>query len=719
MPRGSLIQTAFTSGVLDPLLEGRTDIKHYYEGVQQGDNVIMQIQGGFARRPGSVYHAEVDDPGRIEAFTFNTEQTYIVYFGDLEIKIFKDGVLQSTEVSPYSISEVFELGFTQSADTMIICHEDHQPRQLVRGSAHTDWTLSTITFTNIPLADFNDSDSPAKTEEIHTLTFSTSPAWSSGDYFRLKLADKAETEKIWWTDADSYSLLEKRIRNALAKVLIGYWEDLPDDEGDIRNLALMLKKRRGENVIRIQGLTGAGITVDASGYPDVTVTLDDGDADAYTELQPLSVTAADATMEITLTSALTATGVTRREDAFSADRGWPKYPVFFEGRLWLGGCKAIPQAVFGSVTNLYYDMGLGDSLDDEGIFIILDTDQANAVTGLVSGRRLHVMTTGGEYVFIESPVTPGTAFLPLQTDYGSLPIKPVILEGSAIFVHSRGKQVMEMTYGWQEDAFNTRSVSLLSQHLIKTPVDMAGLRGTSLEAANYLYIVNTDGTIAVMLSSKAQEVAAWAHWTTDGNYKSVAVAEEEVYVLVERTIQGSSVYYLEQSTTTALTDSAVLQTHSPAVSSLTGLDHLDDETVKVRGDGGVLLPDETVSAGAVTLSQSVSSVEVGINYIPTVETMVPNANFGQGASLSMEKRITRVDALLYKTRGLTVNNQVVPDRQTDVDPLDTAPPERNGMTTVRPAETNWSQLPTVTFTQTDPHPMTVLAAVMKVEANEV
>ena len=587
---------------------------------------------------------------------------------------------------------------------MIICHEDHQPRKLVRGTTHTDWTLSAITFTNIPLADFNDTSSPAKVAEVHTLTFADT--WTTFDSFKLKLADKWSTEEIYWTSSES--LLAARIRNEIKDILLGTWY--------VSGYPLGGRWKLKRKISRIQGLTGDGVTVDASAYPVVTVTLDDGDADAYTELSVVDVnTAGDGTV----TSALTSTGTTRREAAFSADRGWPKYPVFFEGRLWLGGCKAIPQAVFASVTNLYFDMGLGDSLDDEGIFVILDADQANAITGMVSGRKLQVMTTGGEYVFLESPITPATSFLPQQTDYGSLAIKPVTLEGSAIFVHSRGKQVMEMTYGWQEDAFVTRSVSLLSQHLINTPVDMAGLRGTSLEASNYLYVVNTDGTLAVMLSSKSQETAAWARWTTDGSYLSVAVAEEEGYTIVQRNI-GGPVYYLEQITPSALTDAAILQTYSPATTALTGLGHLEGETVKVRGDGGVLFPDETVSSGALTVEQAVETVEVGLNFTPLVETMVPNANFGDGAAVGHDKRISKIDVLLYQTRGLRVNGMVVPDRRTDVDPLDTPPPERNEIVTVRPASgSNWSKQPTVTFTQPDPHPMTVLSATMRVEANEV
>jgi len=711
MPRVSTIQTSFSSGALDPLLAGRTDVEHYYQGARQFVNVLPRIQGGFSRRPGSEHHATVDDPGRLEPFTFNTEQTYQVYFGDSEIKVFMDGVLQSTVVSPWPIANVFELGVTQSADTMVICHEDYQLRKLVRGTSHTSWTLSAIALTNIPLADYQDTSSPAKTEEIHTLTFSTSPVWQVGDYFHLKLADKWESERVYWT-ADT-ALLAERIRTAVVRMLTGNRTFYPDEAGN--NDYYGQTSSQTVSAARIQGLTGEGVSADASGYPAVTVTLDDADADAYTELAPVLI---DSVASGTLTSALTQAGSSRREPVFSATRGWPKYPAFFEGRLWFGGCKSKPQAVFASITNSYFDMGLGDSLDDEGIFILLDTDQVNAITGLIPGRKMQIMTTGGEHVIPDTPAVP-TSTAPQQTDYGSLPIKPASLEGSSIFAHARGKQLMEMTFYWQEDAYNTKSVSLLSQHLISTPVQIAAQKGTSLDTANYLFCVNDDGTMAVMLTSKSQELAAWAQWTTDGNFKSVCVVEDDVYAIVERTIGNATVYYLERFSTAVYTDAASVQTFGSETTAITDLSHLNGELVKVRGDGGVLYPDETVSGGAITLDEGVTSIEVGLNFIPIVETMPPGMSLGDGSSFAAEKRYTRIDALVHETRGLTINGQSIADRQLDVTLLDTPPPQRTGMVTARPGSNTWNQLPTVTFTQQDPHPMTVLAAVLRVEANQI
>jgi hypothetical protein len=375
--------------------------------------------------------------------------------------------------------------------------------------------------------------------------------------------------------------------------------------------------------------------------------------------------------------------------------------------------------VFASVTHDYFNMGLGDSLDDEGIFVVLDTNQVNAVTALIPGRKMQIMTTGGEHVFTEEPVTPATSFAPQQTDYGSLPVEPALLEGSVIFPHARGKQLMEMSFSWQQDAFTTGSISLLSQHIIQQPVQLAAQKGTSLDAANYLYVVNNDGTIANLLTSKSQEIAAWSKWTTDGSFRSVCVIEDETYVLVERVIDGSTVFYLEQLATNIYTDAAATGTNSPASVTVTGLSHLEGKDVKVRADDEVLLPTETVVSGSITTAQASTTYEVGLNYTAIVETMPPNINLGDGSSIAAESRFTWIRLLVDNTRGLQVNGQIIPDRQTDVDPLDTTPPARTGIVEARPASNNWQRLPTITITQSDPHPMTVLALISRVEANQI
>jgi len=154
MPRTLNLQTNFNSGILDPRLQARTDIKHYYQGAATATNMVTTPQGGMKRRPGMMFVDDLPGEARLAAFAFNVEQTYLIVFTNNKISIYKDDVKQADVVTTYTTSELFELQWTQSADTMIIVHEDHAPAKLVRGGSHTSWTLSNISLTNIPTYDF-------------------------------------------------------------------------------------------------------------------------------------------------------------------------------------------------------------------------------------------------------------------------------------------------------------------------------------------------------------------------------------------------------------------------------------------------------------------------------------------------------------------------------------------------------------------------------------
>lgn len=158
MPRLRTLQSSFTSGELDPRLAARSDARIYYSGAARMKNVLVLPAGGFRRRPGMQYVATVSDAdagARLIAFSFNTEQTYLLVFVATKIYVYRNDALVATVTgTPWSGAQVGEINWTQSADTLIVVHRDVQPHKLVRGASHSIWTLSAISFANIPSFDF-------------------------------------------------------------------------------------------------------------------------------------------------------------------------------------------------------------------------------------------------------------------------------------------------------------------------------------------------------------------------------------------------------------------------------------------------------------------------------------------------------------------------------------------------------------------------------------
>lgn len=644
MPRVINLQTSFNSGVLDPRLAARTDLKHFYQGAAEATNVVSTPQGGLTRRPGMMYVATIASEARLASFAFNVEQTYLMVFTNNNIAVYKDDVWQADIVTTYATAELFELQWTQSADTMIIVHKDHQPAKLVRGGDHVTWTLSNITFDKFPTYDYD--------EDYDAITFTVGTG--------------AET-----ADVAGSSVTVTAGSAIFASGDVGGW----------------FEGGKGDNY-------GKGRITAFTNTTHITIDVVDGWANATGN----SIVGTDAVLE---------------EPVWSTAKGWQKSVTFHEGRMWFGGSLSRPQTLWGSVTNDFYNFDYGTGLDDQGIDVTLDTDQVNAITAVFAGRHLQVFTTGGEFHLPDSPITPSKSAVKRQTVFGSSSVPPKSIDGATFYIDRTGKALREFLFAYTEDAYTSGTVSLLASHLLNAPVDMGALRGTSDDDANYMYLVNADGTVAVFNTLRAQEVGGWTKWVTDGTVESVAVVVEEVYFIVKRNINGVDVRFLEELNKNTYTDANVLQTLSPASATVSGLDHLDDEECRVRADAAVM-PNATPSGGSITLSRTATTVEVGLDFDTTVKTMPMNMDFQDGPTLTRNKRIVRVIADLYLSLGMYVNNSYMADRSLGSGILDDTPDPFTGIKEVYLL--GWDDLAQVTITQVDPVPMTIIGLAIEVEA---
>jgi len=201
LSRVTQYQSNFTVGELDPLLVGRVDIQQYASGLAKAENVVVLPQGGFERRPGSKFLLDIKSAGsqsgipsalnnentlsdiRLIPFQFSTTQSFMLLFERqsstvTRMYVFSQGV-QLTDISQvtsgsttfhYNYLEM-NLGtidfnrmyFTQSADTLILVHEDMSPKSIVRGATNNDWTFSTISLTSPKVAFSLSTTNPAAT----------------------------------------------------------------------------------------------------------------------------------------------------------------------------------------------------------------------------------------------------------------------------------------------------------------------------------------------------------------------------------------------------------------------------------------------------------------------------------------------------------------------------------------------------------------------------
>lgn len=193
MTRFVNIQTNFSTGELDPLLRARVDLQAYQNALEEATNVVVQPQGGIRRRPGTKYLVTLPNAGvdsaangvRLVPFEFSTSDSYMLCFTHNRMYVFKNGSqildLNGGTVDYLDTSSVGLTGarldticWTQSADTIIITHEDINPVKIVRGANDASWTASVLAF---------DSTSKfAYTITNYSPQFSLRPLGTSNDF---------------------------------------------------------------------------------------------------------------------------------------------------------------------------------------------------------------------------------------------------------------------------------------------------------------------------------------------------------------------------------------------------------------------------------------------------------------------------------------------------------------------------------------------------------
>lgn len=155
MPRVTNLQTNFTAGEISPKLYGRVDVSRYQNGVKLMRDTIPQVYGGAKRRDGSLFVHEVKTSAkatRLIPFIYNETTAYMLEFGDLYMRVYKDGALLGAPyeiVTPFTEAMLFDLDYTQGADTMFIFNEALEVRRL-RRFGDTSWTLDVAPFTETP-----------------------------------------------------------------------------------------------------------------------------------------------------------------------------------------------------------------------------------------------------------------------------------------------------------------------------------------------------------------------------------------------------------------------------------------------------------------------------------------------------------------------------------------------------------------------------------------
>ena len=819
MARVHPFQTNFTAGELTPKLAGQTDFKKYNNGVETLENMTVFPQGGTTRRSGTRFVCEVKDSSkavRLIPFEFNITQSYILEFGNLYIRFYKDNgqitesdktitgitaanpavvtsnshgysngdhiwissVVGMTELNgrrftvankttntfelsgvnssgytayssggvankvyeiatPYTDSQIFDLQFTQSADIMYLVHPSHEPEKLSR-TGHTAWTLADVDFQVGPFLDTNTTAT--------TLTTSATTV-GSGRTLTASASLFASTD-------------------------VGRLVKLGDGWGKI------------------------------TAYTSVTV------------------------VTWTITKAATGSGsITWSLGAWSDTTSFPQTVSFYEQRLVFAGSTDYPQTIWASQSGDYENFDVDDASASDAFIYTIAANRVNLIRWLSPARDLVVGTAGGEFRVgrpTGEPLKPDNVTITQQTTYGGHTTQAIQIGNAVMFVQRQKRKVREFAYRFEDDAYVAPDMTLLAEHITEGGIEDVDF---AQEPDAIYWAVRNDGTLLGMTYQREEDVIAWHRhilggrdtnctitvtdyaniivgskltltksdgtsvtftsetsggsapsetngWRPNTNNNTTAdniftainahadftvsnpaanivtvtetspngiglltitssddvrlavtsqtlakvksvstiseTSENQVWIVVERIVNGSTVKYVEYLDSTLDMDSGLSGTVTGATTTVTSLEHLEGETVQIVIDDAVY-PTQIVSNGAITISLTSSysskTIKVGLGYVSTLKTMKVEAGASAGTAQGRKKRYNEVLVRLLSTTGATINGDQLPFR-TSANAMDESITAITG--DKRVTNLGWDREGQITIQQNQPLPMTIL-----------
>jgi hypothetical protein len=589
----AILQRSFAGGEVAPALYGRADQTKFQTGLRACRNFFVQRFGGVANRPGTGWVCEVKDSTkrhRLLKFVFNADQTYILIFGDQNLRVIRDGAqLESAPSTPYELATPYveadlpDLNIVQSGDVVTICHPSYAPRQLAR-TGHTSWTLTAVAFSpqiSRPAAcTATAGGAGTKTFRYRITAISDDNGEESLPGVQAAVTITGATQAnpcVITAAAHGYANGD----DVLIEAVVG----MTELNGKVYRIA-----NKAANTFELQGIDATGYTAYGSGGTAKRVGVTLGSAATPTDAAPhvISWTAVTGAREYNIYKAsngiygyigtaestsfddinidpATAYTPPQESDVFTAAGDWPALATYFQERQGFASTDDEPERVWFSRTGAYTNFTTSSPIqDDDSISFQLAGRQVNEVRHMVEiGGKLVILTSGSE-ITIEGDtdgVLRPTAINPRVRGYNGAALQPppLVVTDSLLYIQARGTIARDLLLDG-DGIYKNRDLTIFAPHLFE---------GYTITAWDFAQIphsigwaVRSDGTMIGLTYLREHEVSGWhRHDTGDGDlFEDVAAVpegdEDAVYVIVKRTINGATKRYVERFATRRISDIA-------------------------------------------------------------------------------------------------------------------------------------------------------------------
>lgn len=708
MARAAFQKTSFNGGELSPLLDGRADLGKYANGCTVLENFLPTVQGPVYRRPGTRF---VDDLGASDPvlvpFIYNREQTYILAIGSVIRLYTGEGIVESSPGVPYTFGAGVwsapprradgrsRLSYTQSGDVLFVCDaEGGLPLMAIKRLGALLWTVepyeliappsgepipqrvnlfkrrSEDAFLSLPDGQWyiwhglssGDAGGPASTFESvfkrgkifldlrYTNTSSDVRQWVPG--MTVAHRDIVECEGRYYHASQAATLGSAPLTHVNL--------DGPNNSSMIYI---------GNGMVGLE-IISSGIATDISGtfFYCAIVILATAPANEY---RGIDLFCADGTQwnQSFLARAISFADiidwVNDPGDNYVVQGSLPDNVSLFRDRLVLSANRRLWVSIAGDLPNFSRLDTSGLVVADMGIRLDLLAGDLSPVSWMATSDRLVLGSPGGERAIGEQNISnafgPTNVKVDVTSATGSVDVGPALVGRDVLALDRTGRRLYRSTLGEGGQAF--QNLSALADHIgLASPFVAMAWREVPTPV---LFLASQAGELVGVTFDASQEVVAWNRHVLGGGglvrdlgcIPSADGTRDNLWLLVERTVLGVQRFYLEVMPDeyrmgmpieeARFLDCSLVYDGVPA-DVISGLDHLEGETVQAVGDG-FALGEFTVSVGSITLPQEYSKISVGLHAPSRLRTMRVHLGADDGVAMGKKIRIHKAAVRLVDT----------------------------------------------------------------------
>lgn len=533
--------------------------------------------------------------------------------------------------TPYAIADVDDLDYAQAQDTVILTHKSYAPRKLIR-SGHASWAISTMTF--------------HRYEAPRTASGTAGVAGGVTYNYKVSAIFLADGTESLPCTATSYNIATVSQTNNCTVTVTAH-PYVNGDEVRIAGVVGMTQLNERQFIVTSAATnTFKLLNVDATAYTAYTsggvvarahikITL----AGTPTTTAP-NVLSWTAPMYLTLTSATqaalyviyresggiysqigTTTDTTFNDTLLTANAaysplvynevffGTGNYPgrcAFYQQRLLFASSTLRPRTFWGSVIGNYYDFSVHFPLEEDDPFEFTVANNAvTEITNFANLRRLVLFTDANESAANgdgSGTLTNSSPNIREYTFNGSTTLKPIEINGSALYVQKQANIVRDLYFDFGSDGYQGSDLTVWNAHLL----DGHEITDWAYQKVPHsiIWCVRDDGVLLSLTYMRDQQIVGWARHDTDGTIEGVCAipegTETALYVLVKRTVNSVVHRYVERMYSRAVTDPTDIR-------DWVGMDCAETYDGR-QSSGTITLTGATYSAGSSVAATSTVSI---------------------------------------------------------------------------------------------------------------